>query len=317
MLSPRDTGSRVSVRRRLPDGGATDVIGHLVSWEAGRLLVRRADGGHVGIDERDVVAGRTVPPAPPPRRPGVPHVSVEDLQRVANGGWPARETQPLGDWLLRAHGGLTGRANSALTLGDPGVGLDEALVRVQEWYVERGLPPLLQVPADAAVNVALEARGWRQQHVTIVQTASVPATLSLLPQRPDLTATVSSAPNAQWRALMHDLDRDRSDEHLAILTGPPVVGFVTVFDGDVPVGIGRASVEGLWAGVTSVDVAPDRRRQGIGGAVMRALLEWAQGQGARAVYLQVRALNEPALALYARLGFLTHHPYCYRVAPSP
>lgn len=312
MLSPRDAGSRVSVRRRLPDGRATDVLGELVSWDGGRLLIRRADGEQVVVEEGAVVAARTVPPAPPPRRPGVPPVSVEDLQCIASAGWPARETAPLGDWLLRAHGGISGRANSVLTVGDPGVSLDVALARVQEWYAERAQPPLLQLPADAPLNEQLEVRGWRQLHVTIVQTASVSGTLALLAPRPDLTARVLARPDGEWRALMHDLDRDRLEEHLAILTGPPVVGFATVFDGPVAVGIGRVSVEGVWAGVTSVDVAPDRRREGIGLAVMRALLAWAQDQGARAAYLQVRARNEPALALYDRLGFLTHHPYCYR-----
>jgi ribosomal protein S18 acetylase RimI-like enzyme len=146
----------------------------------------------------------------------------------------------------------------------------------------------------------------------LVQAAAVEATLAQLPERPDLQALVQSRPNDTWLSLMHDLDRDDPESHVAILTGPQVVAFVTLLAGEEPVGIGRVSIEGRWAGVTSVDVAPQRRREGIGSAVMRSLLEWAATQGARAAYLQVRALNEPAVALYQRLGFLTHHPYCYR-----
>jgi ribosomal protein S18 acetylase RimI-like enzyme len=234
------------------------------------------------------------------------------MQRTANAGWPARDTEPLGDWLLRAHAGITGRANSVMAVGDPGVGLDEALLRIERWYAERALAPLLQLPEPDERNAELERRGWKQLHVTLVQTASVEATLAQLPERPDLRQTVLRRPDGRWLSLMHDLDREDPESHLAILTGPEVVAFVTLLDAEEPVGIGRVSIEGQWAGITSVDVAPDRRREGIGSAVMRALLQWASAEGARAAYLQVRAHNASALALYQRLGFLTHHPYCYR-----
>jgi ribosomal protein S18 acetylase RimI-like enzyme len=42
----------------------------------------------------------------------------------------------------------------------------------------------------------------------------------------------------------------------------------------------------------------------------------AAERGAEATYLQVRAANDAALRLYAALGYVTHHPYCYR-APVP
>ena len=114
---------------------------------------------------------------------------------------------------------------------------------------------------------------------------------------------------------MHDLDPVDPKAHVAILTGPARVGFATLYRAEDPVGIGRVSVEGAWAGVTSVDVAPAARRQGVGSAVMRSLLAWARDQGATASYLQVRAGNAAALRLYAALGYSTHHPYGYR-APT-
>jgi ribosomal protein S18 acetylase RimI-like enzyme len=44
---------------------------------------------------------------------------------------------------------------------------------------------------------------------------------------------------------------------------------------------------------------------------MAALLEWGAERGATTAYLQVLGHNAPALALYAGMGFTTHHAYAY------
>ena len=49
---------------------------------------------------------------------------------------------------------------------------------------------------------------------------------------------------------------------------------------------------------------------------MVAVLEWAAERGATTAYVQTRGDNPPALALYERLGFVTHHAYRY-LTPSP
>ena len=50
-------------------------------------------------------------------------------------------------------------------------------------------------------------------------------------------------------------------------------------------------------------VAPRHRRSGIGAALTRAGLEAVRHLGAQAVILEVDYANEPAIALYQRLGF--------------
>src|SRR5258708_33508373 len=70
-VTPADVGQRVSLRRRLPTGEYSDVVGVLESWSAGTLLVRRRDGELVEVPEEIVVAegggpARAPPPAPPP-----------------------------------------------------------------------------------------------------------------------------------------------------------------------------------------------------------------------------------------------------------
>jgi GNAT superfamily N-acetyltransferase len=77
-----------------------------------------------------------------------------------------------------------------------------------------------------------------------------------------------------------------------------------------------AACRGDWVGFRSIEVHPEHRRRGLGLAVMDALLEWGAEQGATTAYLQVLGDNAPALALYERLGFVTHHAYRY-LSPTP
>ncbi len=309
MLTTHDVGRRVSVRRRV-EGGLTDVLGHLLDVTDEHLEVL-THGVVTSLPVSAVTAAKVVPPATPRRGWEVPYVSPERLQRICWAGWPAREHERLGDWVLRAHGGISGRANSAMAVGDPGVPVEEALERTARWYGERGLPPLLQLPLADPANSEMAAAGWPRQHVTVVQVAPVAAVLDRIGSH-TLRSVVEPGPSDDWRALMHDLDRDDPEAHLEILTGPSRVAFATLYRDDRPVGIGRVSLDGEWAGVTSVDVAPDARRQRVGSAVMAALLGWARREGASATYLQVRAANPAALRLYDALGYVTHHPYGYR-----
>ena len=62
-VTPADVGSRVTLRRSVPDG-VSDVVGELLSWSSGMLSVRRRDGSVVTVPEADLVAARVVP-APP------------------------------------------------------------------------------------------------------------------------------------------------------------------------------------------------------------------------------------------------------------
>lgn len=57
------------------------------------------------------------------------------------------------------------------------------------------------------------------------------------------------------------------------------------------------------AEILTVAVAPHARRRGIARALMRCMLRHACAYGAETVFLEVRASNEAARALYRSLGF--------------
>lgn len=58
------------------------------------------------------------------------------------------------------------------------------------------------------------------------------------------------------------------------------------------------------ADVQTIAVAPDVRRMGLGRVLMHALLKAARSVGVRDVFLEVRADNTGAQALYESLGFV-------------
>jgi N-acetylglutamate synthase len=252
--------------------------------------------------------------------------TIIDLERAAAEHWRGTEELRLGEWLLRAAEGFTGRANSALPLGDPGLPLDEALATVTEWYRARGLPPMIAVPAplDAdqpgpALNDQLSQRHWgTRPGPAFVMVAGLP-----LGGRPlaGLAAgrevQVASEPDDAWAAMYHY----RGQEHLPpiarkVLTSAEDQSFVSVTSGDDVLAIARLSIAAGWAGITAVEVNPACRRQGLGGAITAAACGEAALRGVSQVFLQVEVTNDPARALYERLGFRYSHRYHYRVAPS-
>ncbi len=55
--------------------------------------------------------------------------------------------------------------------------------------------------------------------------------------------------------------------------------------------------------ILNIAVHPDYRRRGYGRAVVRALLAEAEKRGITKIFLEVRASNLPAIALYSSEGF--------------
>ncbi len=237
--------------------------------------------------------------------------------------WHATEQAALGQWTLRASGGFTGRANSALPLGDPGLPLDAAVQEVTAWYAARGLPAMIAIPGPlhgageaALLDQFLAGRGWpvRSVHVAVMTAATAEVA-----GPPAAAVQLADQPDAEWLSLYHFLGQplaaaQRADA-LALLRSAPWQAFARVWRDGVIAAIGRVSVAAGWAGLTAIEVAPACRRAGLGTAVTTALTAAAAQRGAGQVFLQVEQSNEAAISLYARLGFRMAHQYHFRVAP--
>ena len=306
-------GRRVVVRHLVggtgPSGGPamSDVIGRVRAVDARAVTLEKRDGRTQDVALADVVTWKPVPDRPTRRR-RARDVSAEDLTRITSRGWPAVVSEPLGEWELRASGGFTGRANSVAVHGSPGLPFDAALDRVRAFYASHDAPPMAQVVMGSDADRAFGRAGWGPTDGyfggAVVQVADLDPAYAADPE-----ARVSLTADDDWLARYGRVEDPAVAR--AVLEAPATVGFVSI--GEPTVAIGRVVVTGEWAGIASVEVAPDQRRRGLARRVVESALAWAVEHGADKAYLQTMRTNEAALALYAPYGFVDHHDYRYLV----
>ncbi len=127
--------------------------------------------------------------------------------------------------------------------------------------------------------------------------AAEPPTVSILPARAaDLAAIIdleraAFPPEEQWsiRSWQGELlGEDRT---------------VLLARGHHPVGVIALRTTGELADLHRLLVTPEQRRHGVGTSLVASGLRAVRHVGARAVILEVGYTNEPAIALYQRLGF--------------
>ncbi len=333
-VGPEQVGARVVLRRRAPGGRYVDLLGELLSWADGVARVRTR-AGEVTVPIDQVIAGRPVPP--PPTRRGAPHLALglESLEDVAADGWRPLEQAWIGvpgqSWRLRAAGGFTGRANSVLAVGAPGMPVPQAIQAAEAWYAERGLPCIFAVPwaldspelpdgaRDTELDAELRRRGYALDCPTLMCTAATREVAALRPGAAPLAdglrLDLADEPDQAWADLYRYRGEPLPDLGRRVLLSAPAQVFVSVRAGKHTVAVARGASSRGWTGVTAMLVAESHRRRGLGRELLGAVAGWAIERGDRSAYLQVAEANQPARALYAAAGFGPHHGYQYRLLP--
>jgi ribosomal protein S18 acetylase RimI-like enzyme len=280
-------GTRVSIRYRLPTGEFTDVIGHVLAMNP-RIVVRTKSGEQAEVPPADVVTMRELSDRP------VRASEIRALEHAAALAWPGTEQHWHGGWLLRAGGGYTSRANSAVPLDFSAT--IAALPDIIEWYAQRDLQPWLALPERL---VPVRAAGIKNTRVMVNDLSGGEA-------YPEVT--MLDRPDPAWLTCYE--------------RAVPVPVLTAVVDGEVAfasaagAAVGRGAVttapDGtVWLGISAVRVATAHRRRGHARVLCQALIDWGARRGATRAYVQVLTGNTAAIALYRGLGFVLHHHHRY------
>ena len=237
--------------------------------------------------------------------------AIATLERIADNAWPAATRERLGDWILNADAGYSGRLNACWPLGKPPVGhtLEGAVEAIELWYVRMGLPPLFKIAGDdPPLTDLLQTRGYRARTPTLVMTG--PVIRNRLPAQ----VVVSEQASAHFEAVFLGTQGDPADatERMAAFRRIPSPRFFArIQRAGHPVAIGAACAAGGQVGLFGMRTLASHRRQGLAADIVRALLSAGGAAGAQGAYLQVEAGNDPAVSLYRTFGFSEAYRYLY------
>ncbi|MFE9743425.1 GNAT family N-acetyltransferase [Saccharothrix saharensis] len=239
---------------------------------------------------------------------------VTELEQRCADAWPALLDRPLGQWRLRAAGGFTGRANSALTTGDPGVPVAEALRVVIDFAAANAIKPTAHVVVGAPAEAGVAAAGWRVDvdHPGGAESLVMTGRLDGFATPKAADVDISDTPSPEWWELAAQPDPTPAQRH--VLASGDRVGFgAVVRDGRVLAAV-RGAVVGDLLHVARLAVRPEARRLGLARDLMGGLAAWGLEHGATTCALQVAEHNKPAITLYESLGCVEHHRYRYWVS---
>ncbi len=243
-------------------------------------------------------------------------VLTRGLEERCFNAWPALRTLHSGGWVIRLSDGHTRRANSASALHKP-AGRDPQIVdTVVDLFAGAGLLPAFRLSPLCArgFGAILAGRGFSEDDITLVLWAPAAGRRS-----PALRIEAAASPEWLHQA-MHAYGYDaRAERALQRMLGQLVLprAFASLERDGRPVGWGLAVCERGFVGLYDLVIAADWRGRGIGRLLVSGLLAWGQQQGAKAAYLQVRANNRPAIALYRHFGFVEAYRYTnWSLAPT-
>ena len=303
-----EIGKRLTIRLHAPEGGYRDIVGILES----ETTVRKKDGSIANFQPEDIWVWRVITPLAERAGHGAPFsLRIREMEAAANATWPAKETARLGDWLLRASGKFTMRANSVLPLGDPpygnpGIDIQEAIAEVIAFYQRHNLPAIFHIPLPTyfPLDDLLHEQGWIEKITADVMVCDIKN--SDPPEAAMGIWEYSDTPSDEWLEVQGDQDVAQ------IMKSAPATYVGLRVDGKL-VAVGRSAVFEKWSVLTRLFVQPNFRRKGLGRDLVNVLLTEAKNQGATKSLLQVDESNTAAIKLYENMGYFHHHSYTYRI----
>lgn len=242
------------------------------------------------------------------------------LSRIEDAGLNASappQQRWLDGWLLRFCPGKAKRARCVNAVATGRLPAREKLELAEAVYAEADLPMIVRVTPftlPTGLESLLASLGLERFDDTRV----------MVLERLDGIA----APNPPSGTSLHSIGLEAFAQRVGVLRGSPIAqrqahaqrlaqspvpfsAFELKADGEV-VACGQFAIEAGLVGLYDVYTAAEARGRGLARLLCTHLLVQARALGARHAYLQVDADNEPARAVYHRLGFADGYAYHYR-----
>ena len=246
------------------------------------------------------------------------YATISKFELLTAECWPAREEKTIKGWLLRAHDGITARANAVYPYTNQSdIELSALIEEAIKFFEQRGHPPIFKmtdVCRPEGLDLKLDGLGFGVEMRTHLKIAPLDNLTSITPT---IDVKIDEIAPSGWFETYADAsgysDRTISARRSIIEDIKLRKTYASVLiDGKI-VGLGLGVVNNGWLGLFSIVISSQYRRRGIGTSINQALGSWAKQLGAENAFLQVEFENHPSIVMYEKMGFKTLYDYWYRV----
>jgi len=249
----------------------------------------------------------------------LPWNQVHLIQEIANNAWPAKYYFFLNGWVLRFTSGATGRANSVLPLRYWGQNLEEDIRTVEEAYSAHNLPAkfmLYDYYAPENLQTELSNCGYYSDPEVYVMGAAL-TDFERMPLNHQYKYAGKPEKTQEWYDAFISLTTHRSTSDLIIMgeimdrIRVPKKMYFSAYREDHIIGVVLGTLERGYLGILDLIIASAYRQKGIATSLLQKLVEWAESQGGKNLYLQVVKDNSEAVSLYRKLNMKKLFSYFY------
>lgn len=241
---------------------------------------------------------------------------IATLEEVSLNAFPALQTLHYDGWIVRLSKGYSRRGNSVQTYQLPTQPLAGKIAYCEKLYRDNGLLVIFKMTSasqPANLDDELAARGYQLEGDTSVHSV----TLDNLAVARDETVPIAEQWSDEWYNEYCRMNPIQSPQRETLKTMLqlilPQAGYATVVHENRIRACGLGVVQDGYVGLFDIVVDRDARRRGFGRRLVSQLMTWGKQHGAHTAYLQVVRNNDPALKLYAQLGFAERYQYWYRI----
>ncbi|MEK3886329.1 GNAT family N-acetyltransferase [Bacillus sp. FSL K6-3431] len=238
------------------------------------------------------------------------------IEELSLNNWQPLSTLFYDGWILRFANGYTKRANSISPIYYSTYDLSQKLEECEKAYANKNLRTTFKITPfiqPANLDDILQENDYSFIDYTSVQTIKLDSITE--PTLHSVKLDVNH--NAEWLdqfCRLNQIEEKNKDTMVQMFSNIATPKcFITLYDKNNPVACGLGVIEREYIGLYDIVTDVKFRNRGFGEQLILNLLRWGKEKGAKYSYLAVLLNNEPALRLYANIGYSEIYKYWYRV----
>jgi ribosomal protein S18 acetylase RimI-like enzyme len=242
-------------------------------------------------------------------------IREREVEEILLNQWQPLQTMLYDGWVLRFAEGYTKRANAVNPIYFSNEDVYAKIKHCESIYASHQLKATFKMtPFVQPTNLdgLLANEGYSIIDHTSVQSIE----LKQLKQPTIENVRIDDHVNEEWLEHFCSLneveDKHRKTMEFMLSNRLSDKGFFTLYQNDDVAACGLGIIERKVLGIFDVVSSEKYRNQGFGEQLLLNILQWGRQHGADQSHLAVLLHNQPALKLYAKLGYKEIYKYWYR-----